>query len=140
MKFKMRVLYHSAVGNGENVAMQVSRTQKTTMDKIPPAYPIENEKLVFLIVEMKGSADKTVVALCKDLTPARTKNVAIIGLGSKFEGIGELKTIIEGNGINVVDTYECEIGGLFKQGKIKDEDVTKIDKWADGIVEKLAQA
>ena len=77
MKFKMRILHFSKSGNAEKVALAISKSQQAGCDKIPPAYPIENEKLAFLVFEMKGAnVDKNVTALCNDLTTNRVKNVA----------------------------------------------------------------
>lgn len=142
MKFKMRVLHFSPNGNAEQIARAIAKIQEAKSDQIPPAYPSENEKLVIIGVELKGSsADKTVVDLCRDLTTARAKNVAFYAIGSgDFSAVNELKKIVSDKGINVAgNTFECTVkGGLFKKGKVTDEDVSSAVKWADEIVESLA--
>lgn len=142
MKFKMRALYFSPAGNAEKIARAIAKAQEAVCDQIPPAYPSENEKLLFIGVETKGSsANKVVVDLCRDLTPARAKNVAFFAVGSgNFSAIDELKSIVKGKGIEVVGTTcECTVkGGLFKQGKVTDDDVKKVVDWAGKIVDSLA--
>ena len=142
MKFKMRALYFSPAGNTEKMARAIAKAQEAVCDQIPPAYPSENEKLLFIGVEMKGSsANKPVLDLCRDLTPARAKNVAFFAVGSgNFSAVEELKNIVKGKGIEVAGTtYECTVkGGLFKQGKVSDGDVSGVVAWAEEIVNSLA--
>ena len=144
MKFKMRILYFSPAGNAERLATEIARAQQTGSDKIPPAYPVEKEKLVFIGVELKGSAvDKTVVALCKDLTPARTKNVAFYAVGGgDFSAINELKQIVSSKGINVAGSiHQCTVkSGLFSKGSVSDADIKATVAWADQIVNSLVGA
>ena len=141
MKFKMRALYFSSAGNAEKMARAIAKSQESICDQIPPAYPSENEKLLFIGVETKGtSANKAVLDLCRDLTPSRAKNVAFFAVGSgNFSAMEELKTIVKGKGLNVVgSTYECNIkGGLFKQGKVTDSDIDGVIAWANNIVDSL---
>ena len=46
MKYKMQVLYSSKAGNTEKMAQAIGRAQKVKSDKIPPAYPVEGQKLI----------------------------------------------------------------------------------------------
>lgn len=141
MLFKMRVLHFSPKGLTESIATAVSRGQKCATDKIPPAYPVETEKLLFIGVELKGaSVDKTVEAFCKDLSPQRVKNVAFFATsGGDFSAINGLKKMVSANGCNVIDeVFECTVkGGLFKKGNVSDEDLKKSSAWADKIVQSL---
>jgi flavodoxin len=140
MKYKMRILHFSPKGNAQRIAEGIGRSQKVSSDQIPPAYPVEGEKLLFIGVELKGSkADKAVLNFCKDMSTARAKNVAFYGVGSSFEGIAELKKILSDKGINVAGSYECKVGGgLFGGGKLSDEDVKAAVDWADKLVDSLA--
>jgi flavodoxin len=139
MKYKMRILHFSPKGNAQRIAEGIGRSQKVSSDQIPPAYPVEGEKLLFIGVELKGKADKAVVNFCNNMSPARSKNVALYGVGSSFEGLSELKTILSGKGINVAGTYECKVGGgLFGGGKLADADVKAAVDWADKLVDSLA--
>jgi flavodoxin len=141
MKFKMRVLHYSPAGNAEKISRAIAKAQEAKCDQIPPAYPSESEKLIFIGMELKGSsAHKTVVDLCRDLNPSRGKNVAFFVVGNgNLEAIESLKKIVEGQGLQVVgDTYQCiPKGGLFKK-TISDEDVANAVEWAAKIVDSLA--
>lgn len=140
MKFKMRILHFSPNGQAQRIAEAIAKAQVAGSDKIPPAYPVENEKLLFIGMDIKGAAaPKDVANLCTDLTTARTKNVALFGVGSKFEALDELKAMLTAKGINVLEAHECAVkGGLFSKGNVSDDQVKAAVAWADGIVESLA--
>jgi len=140
MKFKMRILHYSPAGNAEALANSIARSQQANADKIPPAYPCENEKLLFIGVELKGSSvHKNVSDFCKDLNPNRSKNVAFFVVGGDASGVEELKKTVTANGLAVVgDTHVCAAkGGFLKKAKISDADVTAAVAWAGKIVDSL---
>lgn len=141
MKIKMRVLHYSPAGNTEKIAAAIAKAQGANTDRIPPAYPVESERLLFIGVELKGSSiEKPVLDLCKDLNPSRVKNVAIFVVGSGgFSAINEIMQIVTSKGINIAGVpLECEIkGGLFKKGSVSDEDIKGAVNWADKIVDSL---
>jgi len=142
MKFKMRILHFSPAGNAEAIAFAISKAQQASCDKIPPAYPIEKEKLAFIGFEMKGAkVDKNVANLCNDLSTTRVKNVAIYAVGGKFDGVAEIKEIIKSKGINIVgDTFECSVKtGLFGKGKVTEGDIKAATEWADKIVDSMLE-
>jgi flavodoxin len=143
MKFKMRVLHFSPAGNAEKLADAIARKQQCNADKIPPAYPCENEKLLFIGVELKGSsAGKAVEAFCKDLNPSRAKNVAFFAVGGgSFEDIESLKKLVTAAGLNVVgSTHECVAkGGFLKKAAVTDSDVKAAVDWAEKLVNSLAE-
>lgn len=140
MIFKMRILFFSKAGNSELMAQAISREQKAGCDKIPPAYPCEGEKLLFIGIETnKKTPAREVVDFCNGLTPARAKNVAFFGIGPSFEAIDVLKGIVAKNGVNVVgSTHQCVVkGGLFKAGKVTDADLTAAAKWSSEVVQSM---
>lgn len=138
MKYKMQVLYFSKAGNTEKIAQAIGRDQKTKSDQIPPAYPVEAQKLVFIGLEL-GKVDKKVLDFVTDLKPARTKNVAFFVTGDAAP-LAELKDILKKNGVNVVeDIHVCPVKkGLFKQGAVSDADVKACVAWASKVVDSLA--
>ena len=142
MKFKMRVLYLSKVGNAEQMALAISKRAVTTCDKMPPAYPCVGEKLLFIGIEESGSkAGENAVNFCNDLTTDRTKNVAFYATSSsdKYSGIEQLRGIVESKGIKVHENiFKCKVGsGLFRQGKVKDADLAAVSDWAQKIIDSL---
>ena len=139
---KVQVLYFSKAGNATTVGDGIARHLKCKQDAIPPAYPAENEKIVFIAVEGKNAKpDKKVVAFCKDLTPARAKNVAFIIVStSGTEGCSTLSEILKGQGVNVVDSFECKAKSkLFGVGPISDADVAACKAWAQKVVDALSE-
>ena len=141
---KMQALYQSTkTDNTYRLSEVVSREHKCKCDQIPPAYPCENEKLVFVAVEGKNSKpDKKVVAFCKDLTPARAKNVAFMIISTTgTEGCSTLAEIVKSKGVNVIDShFECKVkGGLFGMGKVADYDLANCKAWAQKVVDSLSE-
>ena len=139
MKYKMQVLYFSKAGNTEKMAQAIGKSQKAKSDKIPPAYPVEGQKLILIGLELgKGSVDKQVKDFINDLKPERTKNVAFFVTGN-VSALEELKDILKHKGVNVLDdVYACEVkGGLFRSGKVTDEDIQAGVKWADKVTDSL---
>lgn len=139
MKYKMQVLYFSKTGNTEKMAQAIGKSQKAKSDKIPPAYPVEGQKLILIGLELgKGSVDKQVKDFINDLKPERTKNVAFFVTGN-VSALEELKDILKHKGVNVLDdVYACEVkGGLFRSGKVTDEDIQAVVKWADKVTDSL---
>ena len=137
---KMQALYQSTkTDNTYRLLEVVSKEHKCKCDQIPPAYPCENEKLVFIAVE-GNKPDKKVVAFCKDLTPARAKNVAFLVVSSSGPEVADtLKDIVKSQGVNPVgDVFDCRVkGGLFGVGKVTDSDLNNVKAWAKKIVDSL---
>ncbi len=139
MKYKMTVLYYSKAGNAETLARAIAREQQTKGDQIPPAYPCEGQKLLLIGVETNKAVDKQVEAFIRDLNPNRTKNVAFFCAGDDVSKLTELKSILTGNGVNVLDdVFTCQVkGGLFKSGKVSDGDVKNAVAWSNKVVDSL---
>lgn len=139
MKYKMTVLYYSKNGNAEMLARAISREQKTKADQIPPAYPCEAQKLVLIGLETNKAVDKQVDAFVRDLNPNRTKNVAFFCAGDDVSKLESLKSTLKGNSVNVLDdVFTCQVkGGLFKAGKVTEDDVKKVVDWSNKVVDSL---
>lgn len=113
------------------------RVMQCVCDQIPPAYPCEGEKVVFIGVEMNGKLPGAVDHFCKDLNPTRAKGVAFYVLNSNGNTDG-LSSIIDTMKKNGVETYGEPLGiavkgGLFKKGMPTDADTKKVLEWADKI-------
>lgn len=117
----------------------IAREQQTKGDQIPPAYPCEAQKLLLIGLETNKAVDKQVNAFVRDLNPNRTKNVAFFCAGDDVSKLDELKSILKGNGVNVLDdVFTCQVkGGLFKAGKVSDEDIKKAVAWSNKVVDSL---
>ncbi len=89
---KAKSLHFSKSGSAQIIASELGRVYQSVCDQIPPAYPCEGEKVVFVGVEMNGKVPSAVDRFCRDLTPARAQNVAIYvinGSGST-DGVKDL--------------------------------------------------
>ena len=60
-------------------------------------------------------------------------------LGDDVSKLDELKSILKGNGVNVLDdVFTCQVkGGLFKVSKVSDEDIKKAVAWSNKVVDSL---
>ena len=76
VKMKAKSLHFSKSGNVQPIASEIGRVMQCVCDQIPPAYPCEGEKVVFIGVEMNGKLPGAVDHFCKDLNPTRAKGVA----------------------------------------------------------------
>ena len=74
---KAKSLHFSKSGSAQIIASELGRVYQSVCDQIPPAYPCEGEKVVFVGVEMTGKVPSPVDRFCRDLTPSRAQNVAI---------------------------------------------------------------
>lgn len=138
-KFTMKAksLHYSKSGSVQPIASEIGRVMQCVCDQIPPAYPCEGEKVVFIGVEMNGKLPGPVDHFCKDLNPTRTKGVAFYVLNGSGSTDG-LDGIIAAMKANGVETYGKPLGiavkgGFFKKGTPTDEDIKKALAWADEI-------
>lgn len=135
---KIQSLYFSKAGNSKEVADKIARVYKCKSDQIPPAYQPEREAVVFISME-PGKLDAKLVNFCKSLTPAKTKNIAICVVGTDVTGGEELKGIVSGTGVNVIEVHHLAIkkAGIFGKAKVTDADINSALEWAAGIVKGL---
>lgn len=136
---KAKSLHFSKSGSVQPIASELGRVLQCVCDQIPPAYPCENEKVVFIGVEMNGKLPAAVDHFCKDLTPARATGVAFYVLNGSGSTKG-LESIIETMKKNGVKTYGEPLGitvkgGLFKKGMPTEDDVKNVVAWAEKIAE-----
>lgn len=127
---KAKSLHFSKSGNVQPIASEIGRVMQCVCDQIPPAYPCEGEKVVFIGVEMNGKLPGAVDHFCKDLNPTRAKGVAFYVLNSNGNTDG-LSSIIDTMKKNGVETYGEPLGirvkgGLFKKGMPTDADTKKV--------------
>ncbi|MDD3192657.1 MAG: hypothetical protein PHE47_02190 [Oscillospiraceae bacterium] len=142
MNFKMRVFFFKTEGVAEELMEQLSREYRVKADQIPPAYPVENEKLILVCID-DGAAKpkKALVDFCRNLDNARCQNVAFSSTSKGgVEAAKELSDIIRSNNINVVDEPHLipVKSGLFGS-KVTDESVSDVKIWAKHIIDIIHQ-
>ena len=138
---KAKSFHLSKKGMAMEVAGEIGRVFECVSDKIPPAYPCENEKVLFITAEMSGHLDKAVESLLKDLTPVRAKNVIFVTINKdgNTDRLENISKTLEGKGIHVAGKYGIKAtGGLFSK-KVAPEDIQKAIDWAKVIIEKNLQ-
>ncbi len=140
---KAKSMHYSKNGNAVQIAGRLGEIYRCVSDQIPPAYPCESEKIIFIGIDTDKKIEKPVVDFCKDLTPQRAKNVAfyvVSGTGNISE-LDAVKSTLKANGVNVAgDTLVIRVKhSLFSKGKVTDADIETAVKWAADLVEnKLA--
>ena len=107
------------------------------MDKIPPAYSCDKERLVVMLCSVSKDPDNALILFCKELTKVRAANVAFI-IDGPAEGAKVLIDAVKGAGANVIDDVLYIKGGIpFLKG-VKDEEKQQVKTWMDKVVANLA--
>ncbi len=138
MAIKMRVLCYPekkkllAIGNAIKAEYDLN---VNAVDRIPPAYSCDKERLVILAVNIKGNLPDDYRLFVRELTKARAANVAIISAGSD-DAVEQTKSLIREAGTNVIDNTLKIKMGLF-DSKITDEEKTAVLDWVKGTIEAL---
>ena len=138
MAIKMRVLCYPekkkllAIGNMIKAEYDLN---VNSVDRIPPAYSCDKERLVILATNIKGSLPDDYRLFVRELTKARAANVAIIAAGDEA-CVERTKELLREAGTNVIeDVHNVKIG-LFNT-KVSDEEKTAALAWVKGCVESL---
>lgn len=137
---KSKSLHFSKSGSAQIIASEIGRVHQCVCDQIPPAYPCEGEKVVFIGVEMNSKVPGAVEHFCKDLNPTRARNVAFYVLNGdgSTSGLDNLSKTIEANGVHVVKPMGVAVkSSLFKKGKPTDADVQKVLEWSQNLEAEL---
>lgn len=136
---KAKSFHCSKSGVAQPIAAAIGTKLQCVCDKLPPAYPSDGEKVVFVGVEMKGSVPGPVEQFCKDLTPARTKYVAfyVINGTGDTSGLDGVIATMEKNGVKKVgETLGITVkSSLFHKGTVTEADIQKAIDWATKIIE-----
>ncbi|RCX14854.1 flavodoxin [Anaerobacterium chartisolvens] len=107
---KIKVMYHTRGGNTKKIAEAIAQTAGHTAESVPPAYPDENIKLVFLGAGIyAGKIDPKMQEYIQTLDTGKVKNVALFGTaGSPEGGIQIMRQLLESKGINVLpESFVC---------------------------------
>ncbi len=130
---KAKSLHFSKGGDVQPIAAEIGRELQCVCDQIPPAYPCEGEKVVFIGVSMNGKLPGAVDHFCKDLNPTRTKSVAFYVLNNdgNTNGLDAIKAAMKKNGVETVGELGIAVkSSLFKKGLPTDADIKNALDWA----------
>ena len=138
MAIKMRVLCYPekkkllAIGNMIKAEYELN---VNSVDRIPPAYSCDKERLVILATNIKGSLPDDYRLFVRELTKARAYNVAIIAAGDDA-CVEKTKELIKEAGANVIEDVKKIKMGLF-DNKVTDVEKAEILEWVKNTVASL---
>ena len=138
MAIKMRVLCYPekkkllAIGNMIKAEYELN---VNSVDRIPPAYSCDKERLVILATNIKGSLPDDYRLFVRELTKARAYNVAIIAAGDDA-CVEKTKELIKEAGANVIDDVKKIKMGLF-DNKVSDTEKAEILEWVKKTIASL---
>ena len=138
MAIKMRVLCYPekkkllAIANMIKAEYQLN---VNSVDRIPPAYSCDKERLVILATQIKGTLPDDYRLFVRELTKARAANVAIIAAGDDAS-IERTKELVKEAGANVIEDVKRIKIGLF-DSKVSDEEKADILDWVKKTIESL---
>lgn len=138
MAIKMRVLCYPekkklvAIGNMIKSEYDLN---VNSVDRIPPAYSCDKERLVILATQIKGNLPDDYRLFVRELTKARAANVAIISAGDDA-CVEKTKELLREAGTNVIDNVKKIKIGLF-DSKVTDAEKADILNWVNDTVSGL---
>ena len=134
MSIKMRYLYASGkkkfVTIGDIVKEKFALTNNNAVDVIPPAYPCDKERLVFIGISIKDEPENKVRLFCQQLDKTKAAYVALIVDGNE-KGANAIKDMIVSAGTNVFPEVLFIKGGLPFLGNLNADEKKALDEWLD---------
>ena len=138
MAIKMRILHTPGKKKFMNIANMIKAEYDlsiNSVDKIPPAYSCDKERLVILALTVKKEPDDVLRRFCAELDKKKAANVALVIDGTE-EAANAVKAVLQAAGTNVVDEvfYVASAGFLNLNNKVTAEDVQKFLSWAENTI------
>ena len=135
----VKVYYVSPKGCAESVAEAIANELRCTKEALMPAYMPENVSLMFIGTE-GSKLDNTAREFLGSLNTGRVRNAALFNCNPKQEtgALEEMRGILEGKGINVLDEAQAFPGKGFLSGhKPGEEDLKKARAFAKDSMAKI---
>ena len=139
MAIKMRILCTAGKKKLINIANMIKAEYElsiNSVDKIPPAYSCDKERIVILALSGKGDLPDDLRLFCRELTKVRAANVALLVDGNAAFADG-VKAILKDAGTNVIDDVLYIKAGLPFLSGIKPEEKATILDWVKKVTENL---
>lgn len=140
MAIKMRVLYASSQKKVAEMANMIKAEYElaiNAVDKIPPAYSCDKERIVILMLSLKGDPDDQLRLFCQELTTARAANVALV-IEGKEASANKMKEILTKAGTKVADEVFYVKGSFLPfLGSVTPEEKDALIAWTHRIVDAL---
>ena len=138
MAIKMRVLCYPEKKKLLAIANMIKAEYElnvNAVDRIPPAYSCDKERLVILATNIKGNLPDDYRLFVRELTKARAANVAIIAAGDDA-CVEKTKALLGEAGTNIVGDVKKIKMGLF-DSKVSDAEKDEILAWVKSTIESL---
>ena len=140
MAIKMRVLYtptKKKLADMANMIKAEYNLEINAVDKILPAYSCNNERIVILMLSLKGEPDDQLRRFCGEMTKARANNTALIINGNE-DAANRMKEILAAAGTKVVDeVFYVKTSFLSFLDKITPEEKESLLAWTHRVVDGL---
>jgi hypothetical protein len=135
----MRVVCASSKAKIRTYATALSEAFKCRVEDVPPAYPCDKERLVIIVMSLRGDPSDKLRLFCTELNTTRAFNVAlVVDNKEQTRGIKIVKDALRDAGTNVVDDiYYLQSPGIFSGAKITLEERTEIVRWAEKVISNL---
>ena len=136
MAIKMRVLYATSKKKMINIATFIKQRyelSQNSVDRVPPAYSCDKERIVVLALAGKNDVDDALRRFCVELTRDRAANVALMVDGTEVFA-NNVKEILKNSGTNVIDDVLYIKSGLPFMASVKPEDEALVTDWIDNKV------
>ncbi len=140
MAIKMRVLCYPENNKKLHAIAEMIKAEYdlnvNSVDRIPPAYSCDKERLVILATQIKGNLPDNYRLFVRELTKARAANVAIIAAGDEV-CVSKTKDLLKEAGTNVIEDVKTVKIGLFNT-KVTEDEKADILAWVKTTVDNLA--
>ena len=136
---KMRVVCASSKAKVRTYATALGEAFQCRVEDVPPAYPCDKERLVLLVMSLKGDPSDKLRLFCTELYPTKASHVAlVVDNKEQTRGISIVKSALKSAGTDVVDDiYYLKSPGFFSGSKITLEERTDIVRWAESVIAAL---
>lgn len=135
---KMRVLYFSSKGKMVALADALCAKYQLKSDVIPPAYPCENEKIVFILMTVGKKVPDTLRRFARELYKTRAQNVAFLVDGTRADATDIINAVAEAGAKVCDEKLFVNLGFSLPFMKFASEDLKKkVLDWADRIVSSI---
>jgi len=132
---KLRVLYFSPKGKMVALADALAAKYQTKSDVIPPAYPCENERVVFILMSVSKKTPDTLRRFAMQLNKSRADHVAFLIDGTRADAT-EVMNLVAESGVKICDEkLYLNLGFSPSFLKTASDDLKKqVFDWADRII------
>jgi len=139
MAIKMRVLCYPENNKKLHTISEMIKAEYdlsvNSVDRIPPAYSCDRERLVILAIQIKGTLPDNYRLFVRELTKSRAANVAIITAGDEAS-VEQTKELLREAGTNVIENVHNVKIGLFNS-KVTEEEKAAVLAWVKTTLDKL---